>query len=307
MTMLYAQFTHSIGLNDVCDALRLHSGPLSAIRGATPPSRNGLSHASKERKAALVEKLFWAALGHLQSLSPGFGHGRRGKGVTHRFRKTIHIVDSTTIELVASCMDWAKHRRRKAAAKCHMRLDLQSFLPRFVLIDTARDADPIFLAELHRYLVSPTDVDAYLHHADDTLLEKERLLESRMRDAEQVRKEGEKTYRLYQAGQIETESFGKFFKPIEERQKQLDEEIPRLQGEIDFLKANALSSRQVMADAHDLQSRWPHLDKDEKRTIVECITSRIIIRKDEIAIELCYLPPSGDLSKREWSLGDSNP
>lgn len=140
--MLYAQFTHSIGLNDVCDALRLHSGPLSAIRGATPPSRNGLSHAGKQRSATLAEKLFWAVLAHFQSLSPGFAHGRRGKGITHRFRKTIHIVDSTTIELVASCMDWAKHRRRKAAAKCHMRLDLQTFLPRFVLIDTARDADP---------------------------------------------------------------------------------------------------------------------------------------------------------------------
>jgi hypothetical protein len=50
-------------------------------------------------------------------------------------------VDSTTIELVALCMDWAKHRRRKAAAKCHMRLDLQSFLPSFVLIDTARHND----------------------------------------------------------------------------------------------------------------------------------------------------------------------
>jgi len=141
VTMLYAQLTHSIGLNDVCDSLRLHSGPLSAVRGATPPSRNGLSHASKERKAILAEKLFWAVLGHLQSLSPGFAHGRRGRGVTHRFRKAIHIVDSTTIELVASCMDWAKHRRRKAAAKCHMRLDLQSFLPSFVLIDTARHND----------------------------------------------------------------------------------------------------------------------------------------------------------------------
>ena len=142
MAMLYAQFTHAIGLNDVCDALRLHSGPLSAIRGATPPSRNGLSHAGKERSAALAEKLFWAVMGHCQSLSPAFARGRLGKGVTHRFRKTIHIVDSTTIELIACCMDWAKHRRRKAAAKCHMRLDLQSFLPRFVLIDTARDADP---------------------------------------------------------------------------------------------------------------------------------------------------------------------
>lgn len=139
--MIYSQLTHSIGLNDVCDALQLHRGPLSAIRGATPPSRNGLSHAGKHRKAELAEKLFWATFNHLQSLSPGFTEGRKGKGVTHRFRRTIHIVDSTTIELIANCMDWAKHRRRKAAAKCHMRLDLQSFLPNFVLIDTARDHD----------------------------------------------------------------------------------------------------------------------------------------------------------------------
>jgi len=38
-------------------------------------------------------------------------------------------------------MDWARHRRRKAAAKCHLRLDLQSFLPRFALVDTARHHD----------------------------------------------------------------------------------------------------------------------------------------------------------------------
>ena len=59
VAMLYGQFTHCIGLNDACDALELHSGPLSAIRGATPPSRNGLSHAGKERTAELPEKLFW--------------------------------------------------------------------------------------------------------------------------------------------------------------------------------------------------------------------------------------------------------
>jgi hypothetical protein len=29
---------HAVGLNDVCDALRLHSGSLSAIRGATRPA-----------------------------------------------------------------------------------------------------------------------------------------------------------------------------------------------------------------------------------------------------------------------------
>jgi len=80
-------------------------------------------------------------LGHLQTLQPAFARGNRGKGVARRFRRVIHVVDSTTIQLVASCMDWAKHRRRKAAAKCHLRLDLHSFLPRFAIIDTAKEND----------------------------------------------------------------------------------------------------------------------------------------------------------------------
>src|SRR2546425_3370495 len=141
VSLLYAQLTHSIGLNDVCDALGLHSGPLSSLRGATPPSRNNLSHSNKVRSAAMAEQLFWAVFEHLGNLSPRFVSGKAGKRFARRFKRTIHLVDSTTIQLIASCMDWAKHRRRKAAAKCHLRLDLQSFLPRFAIVDTARDND----------------------------------------------------------------------------------------------------------------------------------------------------------------------
>src|SRR5208282_2341785 len=141
VSLCYAQVTHSIGLNDVCDALQLNSGPLSAIRGATPPTRNNLSHANKVRDAAMAEKLFWAMYEHLGNLSPKFVSGKAAKRFARRFKRTIHLVDSTTIQLIASCMDWAKHRRRKAAAKCHLRLDLQSFLPRFAIVDTARHND----------------------------------------------------------------------------------------------------------------------------------------------------------------------
>jgi hypothetical protein len=140
VSLLFAQLSHSLGLNDVCDALQLHAGPLSAVRGATPPSRNNLSHANKRREAGLAEKLFWQTLAHLQSLKPGFARGTRFR-LARRFKRVIHVVDSTTIELVASCLDWAKHRRRKAAAKCHLRLDLQSFLPRFAIVDTAGEHD----------------------------------------------------------------------------------------------------------------------------------------------------------------------
>jgi len=87
----------------------------------------------------------------------------------------------------------------------------------------------------------------------------------------------------------------------------MEEEIPRLQAEIDLLSVNSFSGEQVMNDAQDLQSQWPLLAQDEKRRIVECITSKITIAKDEIDIELCYLPSFKELTKRDWSLGDSNP
>jgi hypothetical protein len=141
VALVYAQLTHSIGLNDVCDALRLQSGPLSSIREATPPSRNNLSHADKVRPAEMAEKLFWAVFEHLGQLSPRFVSGAGRKRFARKFKRLIHLVDSTTIPLIASCMDWARHRRRKAAAKCHLRLDLQSFLPRFAIVDTARHND----------------------------------------------------------------------------------------------------------------------------------------------------------------------
>jgi hypothetical protein len=140
VSLLYGQLTHSIGLNDLCDSLQLHSGPLASIRGATAPSRNGLSHANRERPAPMAEELFWRVVSHLGQQSPGFAAGP-SRGPAFRFKMPIHVVDTTVMELVANCMDWAKHRRRKAAAKTHMRLNLQSLLPNFVIIDTAGEHD----------------------------------------------------------------------------------------------------------------------------------------------------------------------
>jgi len=134
--MLFAQLSHAIGLNDVCDWLRLKAGELARF-GVTPPARNTLSNANKERSADFIEKLFWSVMGHLQHASPDFASGRKGKGLLRRFKVRIHAVDSTVMQLVANCMDWAKHRRRKAAAKMHLRLDLHSFLPSFAIVDTA--------------------------------------------------------------------------------------------------------------------------------------------------------------------------
>lgn len=140
VALLYAQLSHALSLNDICDGLRLMATPLRALRGATPPSRNALSHANKVRDCGMAEALFWAVLAHLQTSFPAFQRGTAPR-LARRFRRSIHIVDSTVIELVASCVDWANHNRRKAAIKCHLRLSLRSLLPNFAFLSSAREND----------------------------------------------------------------------------------------------------------------------------------------------------------------------
>ena len=141
VAMLHVHLAHSLSLNDVADTLRNHSGVLTTIRRATPPSRNGLSHANRVRDPEMAQALFWAVLSHIQSQHPDFGRGHKYSGLPKRFKRAIHAIDSTTIQLVANCMDWAKHRRRKAAAKCHMQLNLQTFLPQFAIVKAASTHD----------------------------------------------------------------------------------------------------------------------------------------------------------------------
>jgi hypothetical protein len=43
VSLLFAQFTHAVGLNDVCDALRLHSVQASVLTIDTSSSRKGIT------------------------------------------------------------------------------------------------------------------------------------------------------------------------------------------------------------------------------------------------------------------------
>ena len=175
VAMMYAQISHALSLNDVCDALQNHHSYLSQIRGCVPPSRNGLSHANRTRNADMSEELFWTTLQTLKEDHPEFmSKGRYYPGLPRRFSRTIHAVDSSTIPLIANCMEWAKHRRQKAAAKLHMDLNMQSFLPSFAIVRSAKSSDPKVAWELCAHLkdgeivvFDKAYVDfAHLHHLD---------------------------------------------------------------------------------------------------------------------------------------------
>ena len=150
VSMIYCHMAHCISLNDICDGLQNFKGNLNNIRNATAPHRNTLSHANRTRDIALIKKLFWKTVEHYQQTYPKFFSqgGRSYFRLPRRFKRAIRAIDSTTIELIAKCMDWAKHRKHKAAAKVHVALDLISFIPIRVVTDSANHHDGSYMSEL---------------------------------------------------------------------------------------------------------------------------------------------------------------
>jgi site-specific DNA recombinase len=74
------------------------------------------------------------------------------------------------------------------------------------------------------------------------------------------------------------------------RKKQIEADIPRVEAELAVLKVDEFSSEQIMAEARDYHSRWPKMNRDERRKIIELLVKTIVVGDGEITLNLCYLP-----------------
>ncbi len=157
------------------------------------------------------------------------------------------------------------------------------------------DLEELFHSQLKSFFFSPTEITDYLNEADKVIKEKEELLGSLNDEMKKVGQEKEKVYKAYISDELDVRAFGSRNKPLEERLRQIEAQIPDIQGEIDFLRIQYLSSDKILTEARDLYTRWPQLAAEEKRKIVENITERIDIAKNELTIHLCYLPSSSEL------------
>jgi site-specific DNA recombinase len=152
------------------------------------------------------------------------------------------------------------------------------------------DLELVFREQLHGFFQSDEEVSAYLSQADEEVAGKRILIESLNAELVRVKAEMDKVYRLYLDGTISSQSFGERYRPLEERVTQLSNELPRLQGEVDFMAVQNLSGQEIVAQARDLYGRWQKLDFVEKREIVESIVERISVGEDSVSIELYYSP-----------------
>jgi DNA invertase Pin-like site-specific DNA recombinase len=152
------------------------------------------------------------------------------------------------------------------------------------------DLERVFVGQLREFFLSPEAIARHLDAGGGVLADREKLLASLERERVKVSEEMDKLYHLYMEGHLTSEIFGRRHRPLEERLMQLEAEMPRLMGEIDFLKVEHFSSEEMLAGAKDLYERWPTLPFEEKRTIVEALVERITLGPEEVMMDLSYRP-----------------
>ena len=116
------------------------------------------------------------------------------------------------------------------------------------------DLEGVFIDELRGYLLSPEKVADYLSKANETVTETARLLETLQKEQQKVKDEADKTYRLYLEGALTVLQFKEIYQPLDARKHQIEEEMPRVEAEMDLLKIDGLSSDHIMSEARDLHA-----------------------------------------------------
>jgi site-specific DNA recombinase len=91
-------------------------------------------------------------------------------------------------------------------------------------------------------------------------------------------------------GELDKEAFAELYKPIETQVAQMNERLPEMESEIDFQRIQRLSVDTALTDAKSLYDQWGDMTFDQKRGIVETITSQIVIGKEDIDIKFAYQP-----------------
>lgn len=153
-----------------------------------------------------------------------------------------------------------------------------------------KDIDEIYHEQLKIFLLSENDFTSLQSKSEELILSKEQLLKDLEQTHSSLRKKLERQLDMRLNGELSKADFQVFYDPLQKRLREIEDNIPKIQAEIDFLKIQALSSETLLEDANDLYQSWDNLTLQEKRTIVESITEEIEVTEDSINIEFSYLP-----------------
>jgi hypothetical protein len=134
ISMLFCHLGRAHSLREICGGLATCEGKLRHLGLDGAPARSTLAYANEHRTPEIFHDLVLALRDRLAVEAAGHGH-------RFRFRNKLVSLDSSTVTLSLSLFDWAHYQRTKGAAKLHLVLDHDGYLPSYAVITTGKRHD----------------------------------------------------------------------------------------------------------------------------------------------------------------------
>jgi site-specific DNA recombinase len=148
-------------------------------------------------------------------------------------------------------------------------------------------------------VVSPEQLQG-LQETDESVIQaKENQLKTLKSELKAIIKKIDNLLDLVNDGSLDRKIFSERIRELQKHKQQLESEIPRLEGEIDFLKVSEIGKDYLLSQAQTLYALWDTLDDMHKTKLVRELTSRITVKKDELIFEYFYLPELMELCKSD--------
>jgi len=139
VAMLTAQMTGRSSLRDVVDNLGVQTSKLYHV-GVKAFSRATLARCNEKQPHTLYEELFQRLLARCQSMAP--------RNRAFKLDGKIYLLDASLVALTLSLFPWATYQKTKGAAKLHVGLDADGYLPAFVDLTEGKEHEVNYAREL---------------------------------------------------------------------------------------------------------------------------------------------------------------
>lgn len=173
----------------------------------------------------------------------------------------------------------------------------------------AQALDEIFIAALEDTFTDSGKMLAHIADARQRLAERQHDLSIVKEQLAAVKSEMKKAYDLYIAGGVDMEQFKTINGPLAARHTQLNEEIPRVEGELSVIQVTELSAAATITEARSLAALWPTLDTEGKQRLAATLCSDITVPTDpEAPIDITFThTPKSSVSDETLNRLNSQP
>lgn len=205
------------------------------------------------------------------------------EGAKPRTRRTVQLFAGFVLCACGKKMYVPSNTPKYVCTKCRNKIPIE-------------DLEAVFQEQLKSFILDPKEVQKYVEQFDEAIQKHREMLSSLTTERAKVQQEMDKVYRLYIENKVSPDGFDRLYRPLETRLKQLEDELPKIEAEIDFLRIQNLSQNQVVSDTQNLHAHWPSLEPQEKRLLIEAIMDQVVVGKDDVSFKLSYLPTTQELS-----------